>query len=316
MYQPTTVLITGAAGFIPSNVTCYLVQKYPQVKFVGIDKMSYCSNLDNLAEVKDCPNFTFHKLDLCDAEGLADCFLKHQFDTILHFAAYTHVDLSFFKADLYVRNNVVATQTLLEECRKWSIGRFIYVSTDEVYGSSSEVHTEDSKLSPTNPYSASKAAAEMFVMAYSRSFNIPTIITRGNNVYGPKQYPEKVIPKFILRVLAGHRCQIQGTGHQTRSFLYVDDVCQAFDLILHWGQLGIYNIGSDSEHKIIDLAYLISRQITGQEQPVDYIENRCFNDISYHLDYSRLTQLGWKQTVSLEEGLARTIDWYKTHTYS
>jgi dTDP-glucose 4,6-dehydratase len=311
MYTPRSVLITGVAGFIPSNVACYLVNKYPQVKFVGIDKMSYCSDKRNIEEILSSPNFTFEVVDICDKDSIERLWGEHSFDTVLNFAAYTHVDLSFICPLIYTKNNILGTHILLETARTKGIERFIHVSTDEVYGSSTELHSEDSKLAPTNPYSASKAGAELLVQSYITSFRFPAIITRGNNVYGPKQYPEKVIPKFILRLFQGLRCQIQGSGEQSRSFLYVEDVAEAFDIILHKGEIGIYNIGSDEECNILNLAKLLNREILGEDGEVEHVEDRAFNDIEYNIDYSKLKALGWNKKTSLEEGLRKTIRWYR-----
>jgi dTDP-glucose 4,6-dehydratase len=311
-YRPRSTLITGVAGFIPSNVAVYLVTKYPQVSFVGLDKMSYCSDKRNIAEILDKPNFTLVEGDICDSDLLNKLWEQHRFDTVLHFAAYTHVDLSFISPILYTRNNVVGTHVLLEAARAHQVLRFIHVSTDEVYGSSLQSHTEESKLAPTNPYSASKAAAEMIVQSYITSFGLPAIITRGNNVYGPKQYPEKVIPKFILRLLNGDKCEIQGSGLQSRSFLYTEDVCEAFDTILHRGDNGaIYNIGSDDECTIRDLATILSRKIVGRDIDCLYVADRSFNDVKYNIDCSKLAKLGWKQKVTLDQGLDKTIQWYR-----
>jgi len=316
MYQPKSILITGVCGFIASNVACYLVEKYPSIKFVGIDKMTYCSDIRNIQEIEQHSNWSFVCGDLCNQQQVEDLFEKHNFDTVMHFAAYSHVDYSFVKPLEYTQNNVVATHILAEVARQHNISRFIHVSTDEVYGSLvNETATEESNLNPTNPYSASKAAAEYLIRSYIQSFKFPAIITRGNNVYGPKQYPEKVIPKFIMRLLSGKKCQIQGSGSQVRSFLYVDDVVRAFELLLFNGVLGeIYNIGTEKEYSILDLAHRLHTLITPDEENLlEYIPDRNFNDQGYNISSAKIQHLGWKQTIDLDQGLQKTLDWYKQH---
>lgn len=311
MYQPKSVLITGVAGFIPSNLACHLVNKYPDVLFVGIDKMSYCSDKRNIEEIMTMPNFTFIEANICDKDKMEELWVKYLFDTVIHMAAYSHVDYSFVQPLKFTINNTLGTHVLLEVARAKGIKRFIHVSTDEVYGSQGKLNTEQSKIQPTNPYSASKAAAEVMVNTYMTCYNFPAIITRGNNVYGPKQYPEKVIPRFILRTLKGQKCQIQGSGNQARSFLYTDDVSNAFDLIVHYGQLGqIYNIGTEEEYTINQLATKIVEKLGAE---IEHVPDRIFNDTGYRIDYSKLAALGWKQTISLDDGLDLTIAWYQKH---
>lgn len=313
MYYPKRVLITGVAGFIPANVTCYLVEKYPQIMFVGIDKLSYCSDIRNLSEIEAAANFSFVKLDICDQEKLEELWERHSFDTVIHMAAYSHIDYSLLRPLKFTTNNVLGTHILLEVARDMKVQRFIYVSTDEVYGNQETVSDETSPLRPTNPYSATKAAADLIVQSYITSYNFPAIITRGNNVYGPKQYPEKVIPRFILRLLKGDKCQIQGSGQQTRSFLFTEDAAKAFDVILHYGVSGeIYNIGSKEEYSIIDLATKLC-QALGKETTLEHVKDRNFNDQHYRIDCSKLQRLGWEQQVSLEQGLSETIEWYRQH---
>lgn len=316
MYQPKRVLITGVCGFIASNVACYLVGKYPTIKFVGLDKMTYCSDIRNIQELNQVSNWNFEQCDLCCQQQVEALFEKHEFDTIMHFAAYSHVDYSFVKPLEYTQNNIVATHILMDIARQKGIQRFIHVSTDEVYGSLVDQQAnEESCLNPTNPYSASKAAAEYLVRSYIQSFNFPAIITRGNNVYGPKQYPEKVISKFIRRLLDGKKCQIQGSGTQVRSFLYVDDVSRAFELLLFKGVVGeIYNIGTEDEFSILEVADRLHNLICpGNDGLVDYIADRNFNDQGYNISSAKIHQLGWKPEVDFNLGLQKTLDWYKEH---
>ena len=315
--EETHILITGVAGFIGSNVVVYLVHKYPHYNFVGVDKISYCSTMKNIEEIQDSPNFSFVKADITDIDAMDNLFQEHSVNIVLHFAAYTHVDHSFANSVIFTQNNVIGTHILLEIAKKYKVKRFIHVSTDEVYGDQQgTISTEETILAPTNPYAATKAAAEHLVRAYYISFQLPIIITRGNNVYGPKQYPEKVIPKFISHLVNGEKCPIQGSGEQTRSFLYTEDVINAFDVILHKGKIGeTYNIGSESEHSVLEvLEDLISILYPGEDPKAKgyrrYEKDRNFNDQRYFISVDKLERLGWKKTVSFKEGLAKTVEWY------
>jgi len=242
---------------------------------------------------------------------------------VLHFAAQSHVDRSFGNSLTFTKNNVLGTHNLLEAARlSPHLRRFLHVSTDEVYGQAGsegseheEGHSESTLLQPTNPYAATKAAAELIVQAYHKSYKLPTIITRGNNVYGPHQFPEKVIPKFILQLLKGIPCTIHGNGNQKRSFIYVSDVVEAFDVILHQGQVGlIYNIGTEMEITTMTLAKklisLLGLESKAQEL-INHTPDRLFNDFRYSINFDLLTSLGWKAKVNWEEGLKKTLEWYK-----
>lgn len=310
-----SILITGAAGFIGSCVTEHLVKTYSEYMVIGIDKLSYCSNLNNIKCLEEYDNFKFLRADITDVEAMDYIFHTENIDTVLHFAAYTHVDHSFANSILFTKNNVLGTHILLELAKKYNIDRFIHVSTDEVYGGMNELSTEETILAPTNPYAATKAAAEHLVMAYHLSFGLNVIITRGNNVYGPRQYPEKVIPKFIFHLIRGEDCPIQGSGEQKRSFLYADDVVSAFDTILHRGKIGeIYNIGSEREYSILEvfdlLALLCSIYEKDHHHQKVHVKDRDFNDHRYFISTEKLADLGWKQRISFEEGLKKTVDWY------
>jgi dTDP-glucose 4,6-dehydratase/UDP-glucose 4,6-dehydratase len=324
-WNPSVLLLTGIAGFIGSNVITYLVMKYPNIHFIGLDKMSYCSDLRNLQTIWYKPNFEFYGYDLLDEGKMNEIFSSYQIDGILHFAAYTHVDRSFGNSLEFTKNNILGTHVLLEFAKTYSIKRFIHVSTDEVYGSSDHLSTENSILDPTNPYSATKAGAEHLVRAYFHSFKLPIIITRGNNVYGPQQYPEKVIPRFALQLLQGSKISIQGSGDQKRSFLHVDDVARAFETILFKGEIGqIYNIGSEKEWSILEVADRMidllqpankddpkEDQQQQREKWINWVEDRHFNDHRYFISSQKLESLGWKQEVSFDQGLEKTIEWYR-----
>ncbi|UPQ99345.1 NAD-dependent epimerase/dehydratase [Chloropicon primus] len=317
-YRPFSILITGGAGFIASHVARRFVERYPEYKVVVLDNLEYCGSLENLKCIMDRPNFFFVEGDILSCEGLRSTLEAHDIDTVLHFAAQTHVDNSFGNSLEFSMTNVYGTHSLLEVCRVWGrIKRFVNVSTDEVYGEQSfgrsEANCESSVLEPTNPYSAAKAGAEMMVMAYFHSYNLPCITTRGNNVYGPHQFPEKLVPKLILLGCEGKKLPIHGTGENTRSFLYVDDVAAAYDVILHQGALGqIYNIGTQKERKVIEVARDICKLCKlDPDDHIELVKDRCFNDRRYFISDEKLRQLGWKPEVEWEEGLARTFRWYR-----
>ncbi|CAN6443595.1 unnamed protein product [Victoria cruziana] len=320
MYTPKNILVTGAAGFIASHVCNRLIRNYPQYKIVVLDKLDYCSNLKNLNPSRSSPNFKFVKGDVGSADLVNFLLITEGIDTIMHFAAQTHVDNSFGNSFEFTKNNIYGTHVLLEACKvTGQIRRFIHVSTDEVYGETDEDavvgNHEASQLLPTNPYSATKAGAEMLVMAYGRSYGLPVITTRGNNVYGPNQFPEKLIPKFILLAMAKKVLPIHGDGSNVRSYLYCEDVAEAFEVILHKGEVGhVYNIGTKKERRVLDVAKDICRLFSfDPDKAIRFVENRPFNDQRYFLDDQKLKNLGWSERTSWEEGLRKTMEWYTSH---
>ncbi|KAK8985538.1 hypothetical protein V6N11_068792 [Hibiscus sabdariffa] len=319
-YKPRNILITGAAGFIGCHVANRLVRNYPDYKIVVLDKLDYCSNLKNLNPSKASPNFKFVAGDIGSADLVNYLLFTESIDTIMHFAAQTHVDNSFGNSFEFTKNNIYGTHVLLEACKvTGQIRRFIHVSTDEVYGETDEDavvgNHEASQLLPSNPYSATKAGAEMLVMAYGRSYGLPVITTRGNNVYGPNQFPEKLIPKFILLAMRGKALPIHGDGSHVRSYLYCEDVAEAFEVILHKGEVGhVYNIGTKKERRVIDVAKDICKLFSmDPDTSIEFVENRPFNDQRYFLDDQKLKNLGWSERVVWEDGLKKTIDWYTKH---
>jgi len=282
------------------------------------DKLDYCASLKNLTEIQSLPNVNFVKGDIRSADLLNHIFKDKNIDTVMHFAAQSHVDNSFGNSFEFTKNNIEGTHVLLEATRQaGTVKRFIHVSTDEVYGESSfeldASNTEHSSLlAPTNPYSATKAGAEMLVMAYGRSYGLQYIITRGNNVYGPNQYPEKAIPKFAILASRHQKLPIHGDGLATRSYMHVEDAASAFDVILHKGEIThVYNIGAHEERTILSVAHDICK-ITGRnpDDSIVKVSDRAFNDRRYFIDCSKLLALGWVQQKSWEQGIAETVAWY------
>lgn len=320
-FQPRNVLITGGAGFIASHVCILLAKKYPNLKIVNFDRLDYCSCLENLDCVKDLPNYKFVKGNICSSDLVNFVLETEKIDTIMHFAAQTHVDNSFGNSFQFTQNNIMGTHVLLESAKAAGIKRFIHVSTDEVYGEQrrdQEAMDEEQVLEPTNPYAATKAGAEFLAKSYHRSFGMPIIITRGNNVYGPHQYPEKLIPKFINQLLRGRPVTLHGTGENTRNFLYVEDVARAFEIILFKGKVGlIYNIGGTNEKANIEVARALVK-LAGledrEDQLMTFVEDRAFNDLRYYINSARLHELGWQEQMSWEDGLRITFDWYRQYS--
>jgi UDP-glucose 4,6-dehydratase len=313
------ILVTGVAGFIASHVARMLVINYPNYKIIGLDKLCYCASKNNMRDYEGYDNFEFIKGNILDESLvfhiLSNCGVTH----IMHFAAQTHVDNSFGNALTFTENNTKGTHVLLECSVKYGkLSCFLHVSTDEVYGLSidkDESSDENAALIPTNPYSASKLAAECMVQAYGTSYNLPYIITRGNNVYGPGQFPEKLIPKSIILLSEGGKVPIHGTGNNKRTYLYIDDVVSAFDVILHNGEKsGIYNISGDIEYRNNDIVETLQKMLRGEDNfydCVEYVSDRKFNDIRYNTQSDALKKIGWKGVqVDIDIGLERTKDWY------
>lgn len=315
----SVILITGAAGFIASHVADYLLAKYPDLKVVVFDKLDYCANQQNVPNSDRC---IFVKGDILDMNLLKFVLVERKVDIVMHFAAMSHVDNSILAPILHTETNCLGTQTLLEAAR--SLGEqlklFIHVSTDEVYGGEGGHLDESTRFNPTNPYSASKAAAECIVNAYFKTYRMPLIVTRANNIYGPRQFPEKVIPKFTYRLLRGMPCCLHGGGNTVRHFLYVEDVCRAFETILLRGEIGLsYNIGADEEFNMKEVAQAILSEMTAlkalpanleADKAIETVEDRSFNDQRYFVKDDRLRALGWAPSVPFSEGIRSTVKWY------
>ena len=318
------VIITGTAGFIASHLAKYLVRKYPQTQFYGLDKMSYCSDIERMADYIDDANFTFIPIDCCNADSIKAVLRMYDIDCIIHLAAYTAVDMSFNDSVIYSTNNVVGTHVLLECARQYGkIKRFVHMSTDEVYGPTESPANEQTLFAPTNPYAATKAAAEMICQSYIRSYKMPIVITRANNIYGIRQHEEKVIPKFMKQLLDCTPITIHGNGSVVRNFLHVDSFCEAYDRVIHDGvDHEVYNIGTDFEISIIDLAHKmraslltvprLNSALTDEQRSwiqkdvndiIVHIDDRIFNDTRYALSIEKIKALGWNDSLPFDEGL-------------
>jgi len=314
------LLITGGYGFIGSNFINYIRDLDITITNIDLDALYYCASTDNVKSyIRDSPRYTFIKGNLISFDLLTNILDKYAIDIVVHFAAQSHVDNSFENALQYTQDNIVGTHTLLEACRKYGkLKKFIHISTDEVYGESmlhdyETKKNEESVLCPTNPYAATKASAELIAKAYYHSFNMPIIITRGNNVYGPNQYPEKLIPKFIQLLKNDEKVTIQGDGSNVRAFLHVSDVCNAINIIIERGTIGeIYNIGSDenSEYSVLEVAKMLINKIkntTNYDEWITYIEDRPFNDKRYYISNQKLKDLGWEIKMNFEDGIIQII---------
>ena len=314
------LLITGGCGFIGSNFINYYFHKNADVNIINLDAMYYCANENNISEdIRNSNRYHLIKGNLCSIDLLNHILDNYKIDTIIHFAAQSHVQNSFDDALKYTYDNIVGTHTLLESCRKYGkITRFIHISTDEVYGESllssdEEKKDEQSILCPTNPYAATKAGAELIANSYRYSFKMPIIITRGNNVYGPNQYPEKLIPRFIEQLQEGKKVTIQGDGSNVRAFLHVLDVAKALELILEKGNIGeIYNIGSDEdkEYTVLEIAHKLISLIKNTDkfdEHIEYIEDRPFNDKRYYISNEKVRKLGWTIEQDFDEGLQKLL---------
>lgn len=305
------ILVTGGAGFIGSCFIRYILNKYSNYKIINLDALTYCGNLDNLKDVENNPNYEFVHGNICD-EALVN-ELINKVDIVINFAAESHVDNSIKVSKIFFETNVLGTLNLLEASKKSNIKRFIQISTDEVYGSIKEGYfTENSQIAPNNPYAASKASADLLVRSYYETYKLPTIITRCTNNYGPYQYPEKLIPFFISKLLKNEKVPIYGDGMQIRDWLYVYDHCEAIDLVLHNGKIGeIYNIGGHNEKTNLEITGLILSAMNKDESFIEHVEDRLGHDRRYALSNDKISsELNWSPKVSFEQGIKATIDWY------
>jgi len=314
------LLITGGCGFIGSNFINYYFPKNKVNNLVNIDAMYYCANEENVSHnIRMDPKYFFKHFNLCDMEKVSSVLNEYNITHVIHFAAQSHVQNSFEDSIKFTHDNILGTHTLLEACRRHQkIKKFIHVSTDEVYGESmnnvDELHkTEHSILCPTNPYAATKAGAELIAQSYNHSYKMPIIITRGNNVYGPNQYPEKLISLFIKLLNENKKVTIQGKGNTVRAFLHVYDTAKAFERILEHGKIGdIYNIGCDEgmEYSVMEIAKILIKMIKNTDDSdnwIEYIEDRPYNDMRYYISNQKLKDLGWTIDIDLMTGLTELV---------
>lgn len=321
------ILISGGAGFIGSQVVKLFVNKYPDANIFNLDSLTYAGNLENLSTIVDKKNYTFIKEDINETQKISELFHKYHFDTVIHLAAESHVDRSISDPIAFVKTNVIGTMNLLNAALEiwkddFSNKMFYHISTDEVYGTLGEtgLFTETTSYDPNSPYSASKASSDHFVRAYGETYGLPFIISNCSNNYGPNQFPEKLIPLFINNILNKKPLPVYGDGNYTRDWLYVVDHAIAIDLILNEGQVKeTYNIGGFNEWKNIDLVKLLCQQMDEKlnnpvgtsERLITYVKDRPGHDLRYAIDASKINkELGWEPSVTFEEGLSKTIDWY------
>ncbi len=311
------VFVTGGAGFIGANFIFYMLKEHPDYRIVCLDKLTYAGNLSTLEPVMQNPNFRFEKIDICDREAVFQLFEEEKPDIVVNFAAESHVDRSIEDPEVFLRTNILGTQVLMDACRHYGTRRFYQVSTDEVYGDlpldrPDLFFTEQTPLHASSPYSASKASADMIVMAYHRTFGLPVTISRCSNNYGPYQFPEKLIPLMIANALADKPLPVYGDGLNVRDWLYVEDHCRAIDLIIHKGQVGeVYNVGGHNEMSNISIVRLICRELNKPESLIKYVTDRKGHDRRYAIDPKKIhSELGWLPETKFEDGIKETVKWY------
>src|SRR5699024_9402702 len=311
------ILVTGGAGFIGGNFVHHMVNKYPDYEIVNLDLLTYAGNLETLKPVENKPNYKFYKGDIADKEFIMDLFEKEKFDIVVNFAAESHVDRSITNPEIFVHSNVLGTVTLLDASRKYGVKRYHQVSTDEVYGDlpldrPDLFFTETTPLHTSSPYSSSKASADLFVLAYHRTFGLPVTISRCSNNYGPYHFREKLIPLMISRALADEELPVYGKGENVRDWLHVSDHCQAIDLIIHKGRVGeVYNVGGHNERTNLEVVKTILKALNKPESLIKYVTDRTGHDMRYAIDPTKLeTELGWKPQYTFDTGIQQTIQWY------
>lgn len=311
------IIVTGGAGFIGSNFIFHMLEKYSEYKIICVDSLTYAGNLSTLEKVKDNDNFEFYQLDISNREGVYELFEKNSPDIVVNFAAESHVDRSIEDPEIFVTTNITGTVVLMDACRKYGIERFHQVSTDEVYGDlpldrPDLLFTETTPITTSSPYSSSKAAADLFVEAYHRTYGLPITISRCSNNYGPYHFPEKLIPLMIINALNNEDLPVYGDGMNVRDWLYVTDHCEAIDLIIHEGTVGeVYNVGGHNEMANIDIVKLICNALDQPESLIKYVTDRKGHDRRYAIDPTKIhEELGWLPKTNFEEGIQKTIQWY------
>ena len=307
------ILVTGGAGFIGSAFVRQMVKKYPNYNIICFDKLTYAGNTDNLLPVKDEPNYKFVQGDIADTESVEKTYQEYEIDTIVNFAAESHVDRSILEPDAFLKTDVVGVYVLLEAGRKFGIERFHHVSTDEVYGSIPDgTFKETDPLEPNNPYSAAKAGGELMIRAYHVTHGIHTTITRGSNTFGPYQYPEKLVPFFVTEAIDDRPLPLYGDGMQVRDWLYVDDHASGVDVILHKGAAGeVYNVGGENERHNIDVTHKILDILGKPQSLIKHVEDRPGHDRRYSISNERIgSQFGWEPSTDFDTALKETVQWY------
>ncbi len=312
-----TILITGAAGFIGSNFAYYQLEKHPEDRLVILDALTYAGNLSSLEKALTHSNVRFVKGDIADRGTVQTLFEDEKPDILVNFAAESHVDRSIEAPEIFLRTNVMGTQVLMDACRKYGIGRYHQVSTDEVYGDlpldrPELFFTEDTPIHTSSPYSASKASADLLVLAYCRTFHLPATITRCSNNYGPYHFPEKLIPLMITRALADEPLPVYGKGENVRDWLYVEDHCAAIDLVMRNGRVGeVYNVGGHNERTNLEVVKAILRELHKPESLIRFVTDRPGHDMRYAIDPDKIhRELGWLPRTPFEKGIQKTIQWY------
>ncbi len=312
-----TVLVTGGAGFIGSNFVYYMLDKYQDYKIVCIDALTYAGNLATLEKAINNPNFLFYKADITDREKIYEIFSTEKPDIVVNFAAESHVDRSIEDPEVFLKTNILGTAVLMDACRKYGIKRYHQVSTDEVYGDlpldrPDMFFTETTPLHTSSPYSSSKAAADLLVLAYHRTYGLPVTISRCSNNYGPYHFPEKLIPLMIANALNDKELPVYGEGKNVRDWLYVEDHCKAIDLIIHNGEIGeVYNVGGHNEKQNIEIVKIICKELNKPESLISYVKDRKGHDMRYAIDPTKIhNELGWLPETKFEDGIKKTIQWY------
>lgn len=314
------ILVTGGAGFIGGNFCHFMVDKYMNYKIVALDALTYAGNLETLEPIKDKSNFKFVKGDITDRPFINQLFEKEKFDIVVNFAAESHVDRSIENPEIFLKTNILGTQVLMDASLKNGVRRYHQVSTDEVYGDLpldrlDLFFTEETPIHTSSPYSASKAAADLLVQAYNRTFGLPVTISRCSNNYGPYHFPEKLIPLMIKNALADQSLPVYGKGENVRDWLHVYDHCTAIDLIIHNGRVGeVYNIGGHNERTNLSVVKTILRELNKPESLIKYVTDRKGHDLRYAIDPTKIeTELGWKPKYNFDTGIKQTIQWYLEH---